>query len=51
VLILRFVDTHLGEGIECGLVSVRQGVEVPLGRAEAAVAEAFLDHLEVGAAG
>jgi hypothetical protein len=51
VLILRFVDYTPWQGIECGLVSVQHGVEVPLGRAEAAVAEAFFDHLEVGAAG
>ena len=37
-----------GEG---GVVGVGEGVEVALGGAEAAVAEAFADGFEVGAAG
>ena len=41
---------HLGEGVEGGFVGVGEGVEVLLGGAEAAVAEALLDDLEVGAA-
>jgi hypothetical protein len=41
---------HLGEGFEGGFVGVGEGVEVLLGGAEAAVAEALLDDLEVGAA-
>jgi hypothetical protein len=39
------------ECVECGVVGVGQGVEVFLGGAEAAVAEAFFDGLDVGAAG
>lgn len=39
------------ERVECGVVGVGQGVEVFLGGAQAAVAEAFFDGLDVGAAG
>jgi hypothetical protein len=39
------------ECFECGVVGVGEGVEVFLGGAEAAVAEAFFDGLDVGAAG
>ena len=42
VLILRFVDYAPWRGHRVRSVSVRQGVEVPLGRAEAAVAEPLL---------
>ena len=39
------------ECVKCGVVGVGQGVEVFLGGAEAAVAEACFDGLDVGAAG
>jgi len=39
------------ECVQCGVVGVGQGVEVFLGGAEAAVAEACFDSLDVGAAG
>jgi len=39
------------ECVECGVVGVGHGVEVFLGGAEAAVAEACFDGLDVGAAG
>ena len=45
------VVSHLGEGVEGGFVGIGEGVEVLLGGAEAAVAEALLDDLEVGTAG
>jgi hypothetical protein len=39
------------EGVEGGVAGVGQGVQVLLGSAKAAVAEAFFDDLDVGAAG
>jgi hypothetical protein len=39
------------EGVDGGVVGVGEGMEVFLGGAEAAVAEAFFDGLDVGAAG
>src|SRR6266542_123994 len=39
------------EGVEGGVVGVGKGVEIFLGGAQAAVAEAFFDNLDVGAAG
>jgi hypothetical protein len=38
---------HFGEGDEGGLVGVWRRVKVSLSGAEAAVAKAFFDHLEV----
>jgi hypothetical protein len=43
--------TDASECVEGGVVGVGEGVEVFLGGAEAAVAEAFFDGLDVGAAG
>jgi|HubBroStandDraft_2_1064218.scaffolds.fasta_scaffold282398_1 hypothetical protein len=43
--------SDLGQGIECGFVSVWQGVQVGLSGAETAVAEALTNDLEVSVAG
>jgi hypothetical protein len=37
--------------VQLGVVGIRKGVEVPLGDAGAGVAQAFLDDLQIGAAG
>lgn len=46
----RIAITDPAECFDCGLVGVRQGVQVLFGGGDAAVAEAVLDRLQVGAA-
>jgi hypothetical protein len=48
---LRATVADLGKGVQRGVVGLGEAVEVFLGSDDAGVAEPFLDHLEVGAAG